>query len=126
MDFTCIIQQNGSTVTSTTTSAAFFIDAAGECTAEVLLAITGAGTVGTVAKLTPTGLPAPKTSTMLCRGRFAYTDASVPTVYTGVARWDGADILLRVHNGSADLGSTPSFALANGDSVQVTLTFQVA
>lgn len=123
MNFTCVLKQNAATVASTTTSATYMVRD-GWCTALIYLTATASGSAGTEVKVTPTGLPAPLAAA-ICHGSFAYNDAGT-AVYAGVPRWDGTDIKLRVHNASTELGQTPSFTVANTDTLSILLKFPVA
>ena len=123
MDFTCTLKQNAATVASTTTSATYVVRD-GWATCQFLLTATAAGTVGTEAKVTPASLPAPLATGHTSAGSFVYNDGG--TYYEGSIRWDGTDLIFRVHNTASSLGVAPSFAVANGDTLSATFTFPVA
>ena len=123
VNWTATLKQNGSTVTSTTTSAIYTVNDQ-LCTARLLLTATAAGTVGTEVKVTPSGLPTPAVTGNKAMGEFTYNDGG--TYYIGAATFDGTDITLRVHNSSSQLGATPSFAVANTDTLSLVITYPIA
>ena len=120
MDFTCELRQNSAAVAATTTSATFTIRG-GWCTAQIRLAATAAGTVGTAVTVAVTGLPAERqtTYTNYCRGWARCTDIGTAS-YVVPARFSSGVITPQ------DLGVSPSFAIASGDLVSIYLKYPVA
>ena len=120
MDFTCELRQNSVAVAATTTSATFTIRG-GWCTAQIRLAATAAGTVGTQIVVAVTGLPAERqtTYTNYCRGWCRYTDAGTAS-YVAPIQFSSGVITPQ------SLGITPSMAVASGDLLSIYLKYPVA
>ena len=119
MDFTCVLKQNGSTVAATTTSATFTVRS-GICTAQFMVTATAAGAIGDIV-VTPTGLPAPKTTTprARARGRYRFTRAGI-NERAGTVWWSSAstDIYFSELIGAVAIAST--------DVLSATFKFPVA
>lgn len=127
LDFSVVVKQNNSTVTSTTNEAVYsardgWVDAHGH------ISITAAGTTNTEIKLTPTGLPSPATANAGDTvGTFKYVDAGTGN-YIGSVVWDGTDLKLYRANSSSvnPIGQDPNFATANGDGIRFQLHYRQA
>lgn len=87
--------------------------------AQAVITLTSAGTLGSGITMT---LPYTMVNANDIGGTFRYTDTGT-SVYTGVAVTNTTTAcIFYVHNAGSSFGGTPSFAIANNDVFQVTLT----
>ena len=127
MDITSVaLKQNNATVAATTNRAVYTIIQDGWATVHIMLTATAAGANNTEVKMTPTGLPAPATNAGACTGTSYYIDADVGWNVGGVD-WDGTNIRFPLDNTAfLYVGQAPAFAIASGDILRCSFTYQVA
>jgi hypothetical protein len=127
LDFTPTLRQNSSTVTATVTLARAII--IGKlCTIWIHLAVTGTGTVGTqIDVVLPSELTAGSTFTSDFPGGAMQALDSGSAAYRGQVMFETtARLRFHIYSTSALLGVSPSYALASGDNVKLTATYQLA
>jgi hypothetical protein len=93
---------------------------------EMNVAFTGAGTAGSAIAVTlPAGLTLASSGAGTL-GSFTYNDIST-TIYTGSVLFATTTTLQFIASGNANyLGATPNFAIANGDSLSLTVMVELA
>lgn len=125
-EFACsgVVKQNNVVVASQT-AAAMYVRSAW-VSARFVFAMTGAGTVNTEIKVTPTGLPLPDSRWTPGFGHFFYLDSG--TGYdTGTAQWDGTNIRMWIAGtGVSNFGIGAGLAIAANDNLTIELRYRPA
>lgn len=123
MTFTPTLTQSAA-VTKTVTSASY-TQIGKTVTAEIVLAITGAGTAGQPIKV---GLPVPARASNAVVGSGSMYDASASFRYVcEVGAATVSELYLGANGNSTDvLGVSPSLALAAGDGIRINVTYEAA
>lgn len=120
--FTPTLTQSGA-VTKTVTRASY-IQMGKTVIVHCNLAITGAGSAGTA--ITLGALPVAAVSGAGITGAFKYLDAGT-VLYAGTTEAASTTSVVFIVSGNANaLGQAPSFATANGDVLQMTVTYEAA
>lgn len=124
--FTCtpVLRQNSADIAATVRDASYTITSDGWVLAHIMLEAAANSTGGgTACGITSTDLPNPLASYDgdHC-GTFVYNDAG--TRYVGVAVWDGTTIVFYAHGENNFVGVDPSFAVATGDTLSVSLRYR--
>jgi hypothetical protein len=86
--------------------------------------ITAAGSAGSDIVVAVTALPPPAGGASSMMGTFVYTRAAAAGRHCGAVGWSGSALVMWADGGTDEVGTNPSFATANGDTVKMILDYE--